>query len=187
MAAACARMIGIRRIWMIDHHADRLAYAEQAYGVVPVDFSRIDDPAELIIDATDYRGVDASIDAVGFEAKGSTLESTLTALGLEGSRGASVRLAIAARRRGGTISIAGVYAGQLHGFMLGDAFEKGLNFRMGQTHVQKYMPELLGLIQRGELAPEQIITHRLPLADAAAGYAAFDLKQDGCRKVVLFN
>ncbi|MCC2658094.1 MAG: alcohol dehydrogenase catalytic protein [Panacagrimonas sp.] len=187
MAAACARMLGVRRIWMIDHHADRLAYAEQAYGVVPVDFSRIDDPAELIIDATDYRGVDASIDAVGFEAKGSTLESTLTALGLEGSSGAALRQAIAATRRGGTISIAGLYAGQLHGFMLGDAFEKGLNFRMGQTHVQKYMPELLGLIQRGELAPEQIITHRLPLADAAAGYAAFDQKQDGCRKVVLFN
>lgn len=185
MAAACARMLGVERIFMIDHHASRLAFAVATYDVTPINFDDVDDPAELIIEGTDYRGVDASIDAVGFEAKGSTLETTLTALKLEGSSGQSLRQAIAATRRGGTVSIAGVYAGFIHGFLLGDAFDKGLSFRMGQTHVQKFMPELLAAIERGELQPDAIISHRLPLSDAARGYTMFDQKQDDCRKVVL--
>lgn len=187
MAAACARMRGIECIYMIDHHDARLAFAERCYGVVPVNFDRIDDPAEFIIDATDYRGVDASIDAVGFEAKGSALDTTLTSLKLEDSSGAVLRQAIAVTRRGGTVSVPGVYAGQIHAFLFGDAFDKGLSFRMGQTHVQRYMPELLGMIQRGELDPAAIITHRLPLADAVQGYELFDQKREACRKVVLFN
>jgi threonine dehydrogenase-like Zn-dependent dehydrogenase len=187
MAAACARQRGIERIFMIDHHASRLRFAAEAYGVETINFDEVEDPAELIIGATDYRGVDASIDAVGFEAKGSVLETTLTSLRLEGSSGQSLRQAIAATRRGGTVSVAGVYAGFIHGFMLGDAFDKGLNFRMGLTHVQKHMPELLRLIELGELKPEAIVTHRLPLLDAAKGYELFDKKLEDCRKVVLFN
>ncbi|QDQ24903.1 glutathione-dependent formaldehyde dehydrogenase [Chitinimonas arctica] len=185
MAAACARMQGAERIFMIDHHDYRLAFAREAYGVETINFDQYGDPAELLIEATAYRGVDCSIDAVGFEAKGSTLETVLTDLKLEGSSGFTLRQCIAATRRGGIVSVPGVYAGFIHGFMFGDAFEKGLTLRMGQTHVQHWMPLLLERIQQGVLDPSAIITHRLPLEQAAEGYRLFDGKLDDCRKVIL--
>ncbi|MDA7415373.1 glutathione-dependent formaldehyde dehydrogenase [Xenophilus arseniciresistens] len=185
MSAACARLLGAERIFMIDEHDYRLAFAVQAYGVEPIHFGRQDDPAEVIIERTDFRGVDASIDAVGFEAKGSTLETVLTDLKLEGSSGKVLRQCIAATRRGGTISVPGVYAGFIHGFLFGDAFEKGLSFKSGQTHAQAHMPRLLEHILAGELRPEAIITHQLPLADAARGYDIFNKAEENCRKVVL--
>lgn len=85
----------------------------------------------------------------------------------------------------GVVSVSGVYAGFLHAFLFGDAFDKGLTFKMGQTHVQKFMPELLERIGEGRLSPEIIISHRMKLADAAEGYRIFNDKQEGCRKVVL--
>ena len=88
-------------------------------------------------------------------------------------------------RRGGTVSIPGVYAGYVHAFMIGDAFDKGLAFAMGQTHVQKYLPRLLEWIEDGQLQPDMIISHRMKLADAARGYEMFERKEDDCRKVVL--
>jgi threonine dehydrogenase-like Zn-dependent dehydrogenase len=185
MTAASARMLGAERIFMVDHHPYRLDFARKAYGVEAIDFDKVDDPAAVIIDRTQFRGVDASIDAVGFEAKGSTVETVLTALKLEGSSGASLRQAIAATRRGGTVSVPGVYAGFIHGFLFGDAFEKGLTFKGGQTHTQRFMPELLGRIARGDLHPEAIISHTLSLAEAAHGYDIFNKKQENCRKVVL--
>lgn len=185
MAAACARLLGAERIFMIDHHPYRLNFARETYGVDPINFDEVDDPAEYIIDQTQFRGVDATIDAIGFEAKGSTVETVMTNLKLEGSSGAALRQAIAATRRGGTVSVPGVYAGFIHAFLFGDAFDKGLTFKMGQTHVQQYMPKLLTHILNGELHPEEIITHQLPLSEAARGYAMFDGKEDNCRKVVL--
>ncbi|MET0208729.1 MAG: zinc-dependent alcohol dehydrogenase [Burkholderiaceae bacterium] len=185
MAAACARMLGATRIFMIDHHPYRLAFAAEAYGVLPINFNQVDDPAGFIIDQTDYRGVDASIDAVGFEAKGSAVETVLTTLKLEGSSGVSLRWAIAATRRGGVVSVPGVYAGFIHAFLFGDAFEKGLTFKSGQTHAQRFMPELLQRIVAGDLKPEIIISHRMPLSEAAHAYDLFNKKDEDCRKVVL--
>ncbi|MBN8747594.1 putative zinc-binding alcohol dehydrogenase [Xylophilus ampelinus] len=185
MAAACARLVGVERIFMIDELDYRLRFAAETYGVDPINFREVDDPAELIIERTDFRGVDASIDAVGFEAKGSAVETVLTDLKLEGSSGKALRQAIAATRRGGVVSVPGVYAGFIHGFLFGDAFEKGLVFRMGQTHTQRHMPELLEHIQAGRLHPEVIITHHLALEDAARGYAIFEQAEESCRKVVL--
>ena len=185
MAAASARMLGAERIFMIDHHPYRLDFAAATYGVEPINFDAVDDPANLIIDRTDGRGVDASIDAVGFEAKGSTLETVLTTLRLEGSSGQALRQAMAATRRGGVVSVPGVYAGFIHGFLFGDAFEKGLTFKSGQTHAQRFMPELLERIERGDIHPDVIISHRLSLDDAARGYALFNDKEESCRKVVL--
>ncbi len=185
MAAASARLLGADKIFMIDHHAYRLAFAKDLYGVLPIDFDKVDDPAQLIIEQTDHRGVDASIDAVGFEAKGSTLETVLATLKLEGSSGTSLRWAIAATRRGGVVSVPGVYAGFIHGFLFGDAFEKGLSFASGQTHAQRFMPELLTHIESGALKPELIVSHRMPLTEAARGYEVFNKKEEDCRKVVL--
>ncbi|RZI57001.1 MAG: glutathione-dependent formaldehyde dehydrogenase [Rubrivivax sp.] len=185
MAAASARLLGAEKIFMVDHHPYRLAFAKETYGVLPIDFDQVDDPAQLIIEQTDHRGVDASIDAVGFEAKGSTVETVLTTLKLEGSSGTSLRWAIAATRRGGVVSVPGVYAGFIHGFLFGDAFEKGLSFASGQTHAQRFMPELLTHIESGALKPDLIVSHRLPLTEAARGYEIFNKKEEDCRKVVL--
>ncbi|HEY6044042.1 MAG TPA: zinc-dependent alcohol dehydrogenase [Nitrosospira sp.] len=184
MTAACARMLGVERIFMVDHHPYRLKFARQTYDAIPINFDEVD-PAEVIIENTAFRGVDATIDAIGFEAKGSALETVLTNLKLEGSSGKALRQCIAAVRRGGTVSVPGVYAGFIHGFLFGDAFEKGLTFKMGQTHVQRFLPELLGHIESGKLHPDVIISNRMPLAEAANGYKIFEKKEDGCRKVVL--
>jgi threonine dehydrogenase-like Zn-dependent dehydrogenase len=185
MAAACAKLIGVEKIFIVDHHAYRLAFAAQAYGAIPINFDEVDDPAEMIIEATQHRGVDASIDAIGFEAKGSTVETIATTLKLEASAGTVLRWAIAATRRGGVVSVPGLYAGFIHGFLFGDAFDKGLQFAMGQTHVQKFLPELLEHIREGRLEPNAIISHRMPLSQAAEGYQIFNEKQQDCRKVVL--
>jgi threonine dehydrogenase-like Zn-dependent dehydrogenase len=83
------------------------------------------------------------------------------------------------------VSVPGVYAGFIHGFLFGDIFEKGLTIKTGQTHVQHYMPELLASTEDGWLRPEAIITHRLPLDQAAEGYRIFNEKRENCRKVVL--
>ena len=186
MAAACARLLGAEQIFMVDESPYRLEFARQTYGVIPINFDQVDDTAAAIIEQTaGHRGVDAAIDAVGFEAKGSTTETILTALKLEASSGKALRQCIAAVRRGGTVSVPGVYAGFIHGFLFGDAFDKGLTFKMGQTHVQPLLPKLLEHVERGELKPEVIISHRLPLEQAAEGYKLFDKQQDDCRKVVL--
>ncbi|MCT8286942.1 glutathione-dependent formaldehyde dehydrogenase [Xanthomonas translucens pv. translucens] len=185
MTAACCRMLGAERIFMVDRYQYRLDFAQKTYGVIPLNFEQIDDPAEIIIGQTDGRGVDASIDAVGFEAKGSTVETVMATLKLEGSSGTALRQCIAATRRGGTVSVPGVYAGFIHGFLFGDAFDKGLTFKMGQTHVQRLLPELLEHIGEGRLKPNEIITHRMRLAQAADGYAIFDTKEQDCRKVIL--
>ncbi len=184
MAAACARMLRVEKIFMVDHHPYRLEFARKTYDVIPLNFDEVD-PAEVIIENTVYRGVDAVIDAVGFEAKGSTLETVMTNLKLEGSSGKALRQCIAAVRRGGVVSVPGVYAGFIHGFLFGDAFEKGLIFKMGQTHVQRFLPELLNYIQSGKLHPNEIVSHRLSLAEAVEGYRIFDKKENNCRKVVL--
>ncbi|MTW11136.1 alcohol dehydrogenase catalytic domain-containing protein [Pseudoduganella eburnea] len=184
MAAACARMLGVDTIFMVDHHPYRLEFARATWNVVPINFDEVD-AAEVIIEHTRRRGVDAAIDAVGFEAKGSAVETTLATLKLEGSSGKALRQCIAAVRRGGIVSVPGVYAGFIHGFLFGDVFEKGIGFKTGQTHVQRFMPELLSLIEDGRLNPDVIISHRLPLEQAAEGYKIFDQKVDACRKVVL--
>lgn len=187
MAAACCRMLGAERIFMVDRYQYRLDFAQATYGVIPINFEEVDDPADFIVSQTKGRGVDASIDAVGFEAKGSKVDTLMTGLKLETSSGAAIRQCIAATRRAGTVSIPGVYSGFIHAFMLGDAFDKALTFKMGQTDVQRYMPELLARVNDGDLRPDVIISHRMSLADAAKGYEIFDGKDeaDACRKVVL--
>ena len=185
MSALSARYLGADHIFMVDHNDYRLRFAAETYGVIPINFDHHEDPAEAILEATNGHGVDATIEAVGFEAKGSALETALTAIKLEGSSGKALRQCIAATRRGGVVSVPGVYAGFIHGFLFGDAFEKGLTFKMGQTHVQKFMPELLELIGTGAIKPEVIISHRMRLDDAARGYEIFEKREEECRKVVL--
>lgn len=185
MAAACARMRGAETIFMVDHHEYRLDFAHKEYNTISINFDVDDDPAHTILENTQFRGVDAVIDAVGFEAKGSAVETVLTNLKMEGSSGEALRQSIAAVRRGGIVSVPGVYAGFIHAFLFGDAFDKGITFKMGQTHVQRYLPELFEFIENGDLTPADIITHRMSLEDAPRGYEIFNNKEEYCRKVVL--
>jgi threonine dehydrogenase-like Zn-dependent dehydrogenase len=185
LSAACAQMLGAEQIFMVDHNHYRLEYARNTYGAIPVNFDKVDAAEFIISNTAGQRGVDAVIDAIGFEAKGSMIETVLTNLKIEGSSGAALRQCIAAVRRGGVVSVPGVYAGPIHGFLFGDAFDKGLTFKMGQTHVHKFLPQLLEYIENGDLSPEVIITHRLNLSEAAEGYRIFDKREQECRKVIL--
>jgi threonine dehydrogenase-like Zn-dependent dehydrogenase len=123
------------------------------------------------------------------EAHGASLDSITDqvkhSVGLETDLGHVLREAIQACRKGGTVSVPGVYAGFIDKFPIGAAFGKGLQIRLGQTHVQKYMRPLLEQIQTGAIDPTFIITHRIPLEDAAKAYQIFRYKQDGCIKVIL--
>ena len=185
LSAACAKMLGAEQIFVVDHNDYRLQYAKDTYGAIPVNFDKVD-AAEFIIEQTKgHRGVDGVIDAIGFEAKGSMLETIMTNLKIEGSSGAALRQCMAAVRRGGVVSVPGIYAGPINDFLIGDAFDKGLTFRMGQTHVHKYIPQLLEYIENGDLSPEAIITHRMNLSDAAKGYEIFEKREEECRKVIL--
>ena len=138
---------------------------------------------------TGGQGPDACIDAVGLEAHGTHARRVVRPGEdidvLATDRPHALREAISACRKGGIVSIPGVYGGWLDKFPLGAAFAKGLTLKMGQTHMHKYMPLLLDRIQRGEIDPSFIITHRVALDDAPAMYRTFRDKSDDCIKVVI--
>ncbi|MCA1722942.1 MAG: glutathione-dependent formaldehyde dehydrogenase, partial [Thermomicrobia bacterium] len=129
------------------------------------------------------------IDAVGLEAHGtdalSLFDRTAQKVRVESDRPVVLRQVIQACRKGGTVSLAGVYGGLVDMIPMGAAFGKGLTFKMGQTHVQRYLRPLLDRIQQGEIDPTFVITHRLPLDQAPHGYKIFRDKLDHCIKVVL--
>ncbi len=186
MSAACARMEGAEQIIMVDNQQYRLDFAQKAYGVETINFDRVDDVAETIIQMSEgRRGVDAVIDAVGYEAKGHG--GKLPAMNNFEIESSDIALhqCMAAVRRGGSISIPGVYAGAVDGFLIGDFFDKGLTMKGGQTHVHDYLPTLMKAVEEGRLKPEAIISHRMKLDQAAEGYRMFDAKEDDCRKIVL--
>ncbi|HEY0010472.1 MAG TPA: zinc-dependent alcohol dehydrogenase [Candidatus Paceibacterota bacterium] len=192
-AIRSAFMLGAARVISIDRFPERLAMAREG-GAETLNYE--DDEMnipEILKDMTSGRGPDACIDAVGMEAHGAgTLGSLMNvydrakqAVMLESDRPAALREIIYAARKGSTISIPGVYGGLSDKFPLGIAFNKGLTLKMGQTHVQSYVPKLLERIQKGDIDPSFVITHRMPLQDAVEGYRIFRDKEDSCIKVVL--
>jgi threonine dehydrogenase-like Zn-dependent dehydrogenase len=139
---------------------------------------------------TDGRGPDRCIDAVGCEAHatgsvGAVYDKVKTAVMLGTDRAHALREAILCCRKGGTVSIPGVYVGFPDKVPFGAAMNKGLTFKMGQTHMHRYMGPLLKRIEAGEIDPSFVITHKVPLAKAPEMYKTFRDKQDGCIKVVL--
>ena len=187
-AIKSAYLLGAERVIAIDRFPERLALAFSHGGAQTLDYTKVD-----VLDAlralTGGQGPDACIDAVGLEAHGTTLDAwydrAKTATYLATDRPHALRQAINACRKGGTVSIPGVYGGWLDKFPLGAAFAKGLTLKMGQTHMHKYMPILLERIERGDIDPSFIITHRIGLEDAPAMYRTFRDKQDACIKVVM--
>jgi threonine dehydrogenase-like Zn-dependent dehydrogenase len=144
---------------------------------------------DALKDMTGGQGPDACIDAVGMEAHGTSIDyyydKVKTAVYMATDRISALRQAIHACRKGGTVSIPGVYGGFLDKVPLGAAFNKGLTLRMGQTHMMRYMAPLLERITRGEIDPSFVITHRLRLDDAPRAYKMFRDTRDACLKVVM--
>ncbi|MGI8850003.1 MAG: zinc-dependent alcohol dehydrogenase [Pyrinomonadaceae bacterium] len=189
LAVKCAWMLGAGRVIMIDNVPERLAMAEQAGQAEVINFDDVD-VYERLMEMTNDRGPDRCMDAVGCEALAGgkidgVLDSVKTTVGLATDRVHAVRQAIMSCRKQGTISVPGVYVGFADKFPLGAAMNKGLTFKMGQTHVQKYMPLLFDKIEKGEIDPSFIITHEMPLEAAPEGYKMFKNKEDNCIKVVL--
>jgi threonine dehydrogenase-like Zn-dependent dehydrogenase len=188
MAIASALMLGAEHVIAIDCVPSRLRMAARRPGVIAVNFEE-EDVLDRLKQLTAGRGPDACIEAVGLEAHGATLDAyydrAKAAMFLATDRPTALRQAIQACRKGGTVSIPGVYGGFLDKMPFGAAFGKGLTFKMGQTHVMKYLKPLLARIEKGEIDPSFVITHRLPIDEAANAYKMFRDQRDECIKVVL--
>jgi threonine dehydrogenase-like Zn-dependent dehydrogenase len=187
-AIRSAWLLGAGRVIAIDRVPERLRMAE-AGKAETIDFSQ-GDVYDRLQEMTRGRGPDRCIDAVGCEAHGTgsfdaTMDKVKTAMMLATDRAHALREAIMCCRKGGTVSIPGVYVGMLDKVPFGAAMNKSLTFKMGQTHMQRYLRPLLELIERGAIDPSFVITHRLPLDQAPEAYKTFRDKQDTCIKVVL--
>jgi threonine dehydrogenase-like Zn-dependent dehydrogenase len=187
-AIRSAFLLGAGRVIAIDREPKRLAMAAWHGKAETINYEKTD-VFEALRDMTGGMGPDACIDAVGLEAHGTSLDAwydrVKTSAFLATDRPIALRQAIHACRKGGTVSIPGVYGGFLDKVPFGAAFGKGLTLKMGQTHVHKYLPVLLDRIERGDIDPSFVVTHRFGLEDAPGAYQMFRDKTHGCIKVVL--
>ncbi|MCB9528871.1 MAG: glutathione-dependent formaldehyde dehydrogenase [Myxococcales bacterium] len=190
-AIESARLLGAERVIAIDRLPERLELARRL-GAEVIDYTAIGNTVQVVDHLraiTGGRGPDACIDAVGLEAHGIGLEGfydkVKQAVRAETGRPTALRQCILACRKGGTVSIPGVYGGLVDKVPMGALMNKGLTVRTGQTHVHRYLEKLLHRISEGEIDPAIIITHTRPLSEAAEMYATFSKKQDDCIKVVL--
>ena len=183
-----AFLLGAERVIAIDRFHERLKMARLA-GADVIDYADVDDVIEELKWMTGGRGPDACIDAVGLEAHGTGIAAaydyTKQRMKLAFDRPIVLRQAIQACRKGGVVSLPGVYGGVLDKVPFGAAFGKGLIFKMGQTHMHNYMDRLLKHIQQGDIDPSFVITHRFGLDEAPQAYRIFRDKQEECIKVVL--
>ena len=188
MAIRSAMILGAARVIAIDRFAPRLALAQKA-GAEVINYEDCEDLDGELRARTGGRGPDVCIDAVGMEAHGTTAVSKLDrvkqSMKLETDRPYVLRQVIQCCKKGGTISIPGVYVGLVDKFPIGTAFSKGLTLMMGQTHMQKYMRPLFELVEAGKIDPSEIITHRVSLEDAPTAYRLFNNKEDDAVKFVL--
>lgn len=188
-AIKSAFMLGAEKVVVIDHYSDRLDLARaENENVETINF---DDKEvyDKLLDLTGGRGPDSCIDAVGLESHGTSVDSLLdyakAAVFLATDRPHALRQAIYCCRKGGTVSIPGVYGGFLDKFPMGAAFGKGLTFKMGQTNMHKYLRPLLDSIEEGKIDPSFVISHKLKLSEAPMAYDKFNEEKDTWRKVVL--
>jgi threonine dehydrogenase-like Zn-dependent dehydrogenase len=188
-AIQSAWMFGAGRVIAIDKVPERLRMAEERGGAETIDFSK-NNVYDRLMEMTGRRGPDRCIDAVGTEADAtSSLDAAVdrakAAVFLGSDRPHVIREAIMCCRKGGTLSVPGVYIGTLDKIPFGAAMNKGLTIKMGQTNVQKYLAPLLKKIEAGEIDPSFVITHKIKLEDAPKAYKTFRDREDGCIKVVV--
>jgi len=186
-AIRSAYLLGAKQVVAIDRVPERMDMARQG-NAETLNYEE-DDIIDALKEMTGGRGPDSVIDAVGMEAHGTGvgfLYDRLTqATMMQTDRPTALRQVLQACRKGGTVSIPGVYGGIIDKIPMGAAFNKGLTFKMGQTHVQPLLPKLMQYIQNGDIDPSFVITHRVPLERAPEMYKTFREKEDGCIKVVL--
>ncbi len=188
LAIRCCYMLGAEKVIAIDRVRSRMEFAREQCNAITV---HADDPdlVEMLKELTGGRGPDACMDAVGSEAHGMSLDAVYDyakfAIRMQTDRPHVLRQAIQACRKGGTISIPGVYGGFVDKFPIGIAFGKGLTFKMGQTHMLRYMRPLLDRIQQGDIDPSFIISKKHKLSEAPEAYERFGNREPGYRKVVL--
>jgi threonine dehydrogenase-like Zn-dependent dehydrogenase len=186
-AIRSALMLGAERVIAIDRVPERLQMAKDG-GAEILNYEDVE-VGEALKEMTGGQGPDSVMDAVGMEAHGMGLEGIYDkvkqAVKLETDRPNVLRQAIVACRKGGTISIPGVYTGFVDKIPLGAFMNKGLTMKTGQTHVHRYLPALLDRVQKGDIDPSFVVTHTLPLEQAPHGYEIFKHKKDKCIKVVL--
>jgi threonine dehydrogenase-like Zn-dependent dehydrogenase len=189
-AMASAKMLGAERVIAIDRFPYRLQMSMQRAGATDViNYEEVDSVPETLKEMTGGRGPDKCIDAVGLESHTHGLEFAYDrvkqAMMLESDRPIALREAIMSCRNGGTVSVIGVYGGFIDKFPMGSLMNRSLTLKSGQCHVQRYMRPLLQRIEEGQIDPSFVITHRLPLSEAARGFDMFVNKRDNCEKVVL--
>jgi threonine dehydrogenase-like Zn-dependent dehydrogenase len=187
-AMMSARVLGAGRIIAIDRFPERLAMARRNAGAETIDYEEVH-VLEALSEMTAGRGPDSCIDAVGMEAHSHGMQygydKVKQLMKLETERPIALREAILAVRSGGTVSVPGVYGGLADKMPIGAFMNKALTLKTGQTHVHRYMRPLLERIERGEIDPTAIITHRMSLDDAPRAYDMFLHKEEGCVKCVL--
>lgn len=186
MAAKAAFLRGASRVIVVDTVAYRLEKARLTSGCETILW---EDGAKEVVEQiramTQGRGTDVCIDAVGFEPERSLLDRAKAVIHFEKGSVKVLEACMSAVRRGGIVSVLGVYPYLYDNFPIGQFFDKGITLRGGQAPAQKYIDKLLGYVQNGRVKLDDIITHRLPLSKIAHAYEIFDKKEDGCVKVVL--
>jgi threonine dehydrogenase-like Zn-dependent dehydrogenase len=188
-AIKSAKLLGAERVIAIDRFPYRLRMAREKAGATDtINYEEVS-VLEALMDLTGGLGPDACIDAVGMEAHTPgpihAYDRFKQATMLENDRPHALRQAILACRKGGILSVAGVYSGFIDKVPFGALMNKGLTVKTGQTHVQKYMKPLLERIKKGEIDPSFVVTHTLALGEAPQGFQMFNDKQDDCVKIVL--
>lgn len=185
-AAKSAWLLGAGRVIVVDHIDYRLEFVKKFAQCEVVNFKYVKDMAIHIKKMTDWLGADVCIDAVGCEAAGSFAQ-TVTGVKMKLQAGAATALhwAINSVRKGGNVSIVGVYGPTFNAVPIGNALNKGLTLRMNQASVKRHLPRLIEHIQTGRVNPKEVITHRIPLEEIGEAYHIFSSKLDNCIKTVL--
>jgi threonine dehydrogenase-like Zn-dependent dehydrogenase len=185
-AAKSAWLLGAGRVIVVDKYQYRLDFAQKFAQCEVLNFQEVDDPVQHIKKMTDYLGADVCIDAVGAEADGSIVQK-LTGYHVPIQAGVPTALgwSINSAKKGGVVSVVGVYGPTFNMVPIGNALNKGLTLRMNQASVKRHLPRLIEHIQEGRMSPKDIITHRVPLEEVSEAYHLFSSKLDNCIKAVL--
>lgn len=188
-AIQCAYLLGAERVIAIDRCPDRLRMAEEIGGAHVINYEKVENTLEELRELTGGSGPEACIDAIGMEAHGSVLDAwydrVKQTLRLEREKPNVLAHVIQSCKKGGTVSLPGIYGGFINCVPFESAFNKGLTLKMGAAHARKYMEPLLGHIERGDLIPAEVITDRFTLEDAPVAYELLRKKEGECIKVVL--
>jgi threonine dehydrogenase-like Zn-dependent dehydrogenase len=185
MAARCAWLFGAGRVIVIDHLEYRLEEARRFSRAEAYNFKQMDDPVVFVKRTTDWYGADVCIDAVGCEAVGAPIQDITGRLFIQGGSTIALHWAVNSVKKGGIVSIVGVYGMPWNMAPIGSILNKGITVRANQASVKRLLPRLIDHVMSGVLSPKDLVTHRIPLEDVSDGYHIFSSKRDKCIKTIL--